>query len=257
MTGHIALMVALAVYANDYLYGSGGIKLSKSNSTLKYCGTVYFVDLEGNKEIVIANSVNEWFEYLKENKAFRLRMHYVRVHSDDRDLVAFVGGGGRWVIEVLRNEESDYYESHWVSNTPGGWTVKFARLAKNQKPPIRHEIDLDKEKNELRNDLINILAFAEDNNISFAEWFRKSLECLESENPLAQLRFYTDVVPRHFLPLEAEQILTCCVNSWVFGGMGSWNDIGYPKEEAERYRQISDGLYQGIQKGIAAAVNSK
>jgi hypothetical protein len=44
--------------------------------------------------------------------------------------------------------------------------------------------------------------------------------------------------------------------AWVFGGMGSWNDLGFPDAaDNDRYRAVTAGLYDAVLGAIAAAAN--
>ena len=44
----------------------------------------------------------------------------------------------------------------------------------------------------------------------------------------------------------------------VFGGMGSWNDMWFEKEEKEKiYTELSKELYEMIMKGIESSINSE
>jgi hypothetical protein len=55
---------------------------------------------------------------------------------------------------------------------------------------------------------------------------------------------------------EARQLLSACERAWVFGGMGSWNDLGFREGDLQRrYDQVTPSLYEAVVGGIAAAVN--
>ena len=47
-------------------------------------------------------------------------------------------------------------------------------------------------------------------------------------------------------------IFEACSRAWVFGGMGSWNDLG----GGERYDRVSQALYDSLNACIAALANS-
>ena len=66
----------------------------------------------------------------------------------------------------------------------------------------------------------------------------------------------TDFIPRNCLSIEAEQLISACFTGWVFGGMGSWNDMAFGREMEEEYHRVSDLLYTAICNAIVAAVNS-
>jgi hypothetical protein len=46
-------------------------------------------------------------------------------------------------------------------------------------------------------------------------------------------------------------------SAWVFGGMGSWNDIGFPdKQKEDEYDRLSAELYEVINECYVAVANS-
>ena len=46
--------------------------------------------------------------------------------------------------------------------------------------------------------------------------------------------------------------------SWVFGGMGSWNDIGFVPDDpmAPEYESVSADLYSAVLAALGAAANA-
>jgi len=46
-------------------------------------------------------------------------------------------------------------------------------------------------------------------------------------------------------------------SAWVFGGMGSWNDMGFEGAAREEYESVSEDLYQTVNDTIVAAVNAE
>jgi hypothetical protein len=58
------------------------------------------------------------------------------------------------------------------------------------------------------------------------------------------------------MSLVAKQLLGAAQHGWVFGAMGSWNDIGFQGQDGEEYLQVSDQLYDLLNRAICAAVNS-
>ena len=58
------------------------------------------------------------------------------------------------------------------------------------------------------------------------------------------------------MPLEARQLLGAVLAGWVFGGMGSWNDLGFDGEDQEEYTELSDELFTLLNQAIAVAIDS-
>ena len=52
----------------------------------------------------------------------------------------------------------------------------------------------------------------------------------------------------------AQRLFSASYNGWVFGGMGSWNDMYFePKSENARYYSISSDLYSAINDAVQQA----
>ena len=85
--------------------------------------------------------------------------------------------------------------------------------------------------------------------------FTRSLEALESPAPVFP---FPDMLPSSGFPLEARQLLAAAAQAYVFGGMGSWNDLSLPNDPdiIEEYEEISTELYEAIQFAILMASNA-
>jgi hypothetical protein len=53
------------------------------------------------------------------------------------------------------------------------------------------------------------------------------------------------------------QLLGAAETAWVFGGMGSWNDMGFHGETQTHYEEVSEELYKLVNKVIVASANSR
>lgn len=110
--------------------------------------------------------------------------------------------------------------------------------------------DLNQQRERLSRALKRAAAYAEQDRLlkPFTEYFEKGLQALTSKKP-NQLSHYPDIAPPGFLSLTAEQLLAAVAVSWVFGGMGSWNDYSGSDE-------ISTELFGQFMASLEAATNS-
>jgi hypothetical protein len=263
MTGTLAQLISLVTYGNFYLINLVQNEFKDSNTTLQFCNMVHFIDYENKTEITISKSINDWFLFLKNDNVKYLKLHYQSEKINDRMLAGFVGGGGRWLIEAKKEAGSDFYEGMWKVTDPKNvnkkiWSVGYVRIAKNYNFNVEYPSKLNKIKNNLLKDLNEILKFAKENDITnFAKFFENGLNCLNSNKPFDIKEVYhKDLIPENYLNLEASQILAACHTSWVFGGMGSWNDMGFEGKKQKVYEKVSENLFKDINIGIVCAVNS-
>ena len=54
--------------------------------------------------------------------------------------------------------------------------------------------------------------------------------------------------------LEARQLLATASHAWVFGGMGSWNDVALTDDE--RYKPVTAELFEAVLEAVVAATNA-
>jgi hypothetical protein len=272
MTGTLAQLISLVSHGNDFL-DSGAMPESfyPESSVFQFCNGVKFVTFRKKlfssefKEVEIADDPYKWFKLLKKEKCKRLRVFYERSKDQtmgpDHKLAGFVGGGGTWLIEAIFNKHSDFYANNWTVTNKDAvdkriWSIKYGNTAWDQ-PIVDQQFDLLEAKSELAAALSNITAFANKHQLNnWADVFNRAKGALESNEPSAGF-YHTDLVVTENYSLLARQVLFAAGLAWVFGGMGSWNDLGFDNEEENKtYDELSVALYAAINKGVVAAINS-
>ena len=254
-------------YGNAFL-SDRSISLSRTNSTLQFCNCVEFLVTQrrwfSTREQVIADAPDAWFGYLRGRGCTGLRLVYFpsSVASFPGHMLAgFVGGGGRWLIADETKDRTGSWEAAWqvtAKDAPDRriWSVSYRRVTAPRHSGSPNP-DLATIREELGTNLIEIRDFAQSHKLDgFAKCFQSALDCLDAEKPLTKI-YHTDLVPSDWYSLTAEQTLATCSEAWVFGGMGSWNDLGFEGDANKTYERLSKGLYAAIIHGIVSAVNSK
>jgi len=270
MNGPIAQLVALACHANAALQGQPVPEFFPANSTCAFCDYIRFSKVKRRwlgksfKEIPLAPNPNVWFDQLKgAGSRSVLARHFPENRSgfSDRMTAGFVGGGGRWLLETKSPKASDYYECRqvvWNQNAPEQriWRVTYGRIAEREPSQPESKDDLRAIKLETASALSEIEDFARQNDLGgFADMFRKAMDCLESEQPF-ELVYHKDLAPAGMLELTEKQLLAAAQAAWVFGGMGSWNDLGFDGTAQQTYEAVSDRLFNVLNRAICAATNS-
>lgn len=275
MQGTIAQLIALTIWGNQALGESAsfdGSGFYPSNSTFVFCEYVRFVDLRRKgaawEQVPYASDPLAWFEHIEHDGAYTLRMIYEPSNGvgagnqaiPDRMLAGFIGGGGRWLIEAVKPAASDYWQARWEVGDRDRqdqkiWRVTYGRIAVDA-PSSQSRFDADEIKQQLAANLPKIAAFARAHHEErFAEIFDSALARLNSPHPLEGL-YHVDIAPKNVLPEIAEQLLGAAQAAWVFGGMGSWNDMGFEGEDQVQYEALSDELYRLLNAAFVAAANS-
>ncbi len=271
MNGPLAQIVVLVTYGNDLLKnGRTSIDLYPKNSTFQFCDQVDFREfrrsflLQKTNETVVAADPNKWFERLKIEGCKELRLYFEhsngRSFAKDYKLAGLVGGGGTWFIEAIYDDRSDAWVGQWMVTDQDHpdrkiWSVKYGRVVTGQQTK-NLQIDLSKTKEKLGQTLADIADFAFKHNLEgWGRQFEKAGLILQSNDP-GKSYYHWDLIPVHNYSLIAKQVLFAAGTGWVFGGMGSWNDLGFRGDDNMIYEKLSEQLYSSINEAIIAAVNS-
>jgi hypothetical protein len=268
MQTSIAQMVALCCHGNAIARGKHPPPFFPANSTCQFCEFIQFIvggKSESGETIAIpfARSVDDWIQGLQRRGLLGLRLHQrTQNHPQISDLNSsgFVGGGRLWRIEAVRKgQSSEFWRSKWEvgdRNAPDRriWRVSYGlcEVSGTVPMPLRpfEEIIAD-----LRQALAEIRAFAEANNCaSFIPSFDQALRDLD--DPQTGNGYHKDLYLPGTLKAPAQSLLEAAQSAWVFGGMGSWNDMDFSGELQNEYEQISERLFDLLNESVEAAATS-
>lgn len=263
MTGILAQTIATVSHGNEYLVENKINQFYPENSTFQHCNLVDFREMKKSlftkdTEIIVANNPNEWFVFLKKNGCQKLALYYQSENEEDYRTSAFVGGGGNWYIECIYKNHSDFWISNWKHNKEikdKPWNVIYGKSI-SKRATINRQYDVLETKNDLKNILEKITEFAyQETTENWGKIFENSKITLGSENP--EIDFYhTDLLCWENYKIKNRQLLMSASKALVFGGMGSWNDMWFEKEEVEKlYTEMSRELYKTIMKAIESSIN--
>ncbi len=271
MTGTLSQIITLTSFGNDFLFDGRLNENFSDNLSFKFCNKVDFRTFERpfffmkRKEKVISEFPNDWFKFLKKSRCKKLRL-YFRSSADqsfakDYKLAGLVGGGGTWFIEAVYDNYSNAWANRWEvtkKDDPNNniWTVNYLQILSNL-PTIDLQISLQKCKEELEKTLMEIEAFAIGQKLDYwSKQFAQARQALISNTP-ESFYYNSDLIVNKNYSLMARQILYAAGTAWVFGAMGSWNDLGFnTKEDNEKYETLTETLYVKVNEAIISAINS-
>lgn len=267
MQGPLAQMVALTCHGNAVIGGHPLSPFLHGNSTCQFCHSVSFIAGGGSeggepKTITLAESPDRWLEYLSNRAILGLRLVQSPRNDpgiSDRNSSAFVGGGRQWKIEGLRKAGmSESWLSRWElhdRNAPDRriWKVTYGlvELAPTAPPAMREVAAIAAD---LRAALNEIRHFSQQHDLSsFAQCFAEGLRALD--DPHADIGYHKDLYLPGTVSEPAEAVLKAAMSAWVFGGMGSWNDMSFEGAAQEDYDRLSENLFSLLNEGIAPAAS--
>jgi hypothetical protein len=266
MTGILAQLVSLVSYGNQSLItGVLPTDYYPENSVFRFCNAVDFLDIQDDKEVRLTPYAVNWFGYLKTGGCQRLLLYYRPANGDaleyERQLAGMVGGGGIWLIEAVYAGYSDYWSNRWQvtkKDDPDGriWSVAYGRT-NTHLATTEMQFDLPETAASLNKVLTAIADFASRQELdNWKDIFTTALDRLHSSMP-EEGYYHQDLLVPASYSLAARQLLLASSSAWVFGGMGSWNDLSFEKEEDnQHYEALSTTLYNAVNRGILAAANS-
>ena len=268
MLGVTAQLVALACHFNGQSQGLEPPGFFPSNSTCQFCEFVHFLRPRrswfgrDHKWSTTASTPDEWIQHeARSGRKAVLSCQPTNGLRADRLSAGFVGGGGRWQLNSATERQMEAWEPSWeVGNREAAdqrvWRVQY-RLIREEAPFVpRSTRSLQEMHNTLNLALSDALPFCEQHSIeTFGTCFQTAIQCLSANDPF-HLVYHRDLAPPELLSLPAQQVLAACQAAWVFGGMGSWNDMAFAEGEQDRYERLSDALFALLTEAIQVGTNS-
>jgi hypothetical protein len=267
MNGPIAQLVAITCYGNAYLRRVAGIpRFFPDNSTCQFCDRITFVEIKNTligkrREVSIAATPDEWFRYLKKREALGIRLIHQRQNYpgiSDRMSAGFVGGGGIWALGVRFRGATEYWMARWeVSNQDVPerpiWSVTYGKVGR-QPGTVSSDVGFPAVRSDLNSALLQIRAFSKiHNHGDFTEFFSRALKSLNESS--SEQGYHKDLWIPGTLSESSGAIMDAARTAWVFGGMGSWNDIIFNGDDEIEYERVSDQLFSALTGAICFAAN--
>ena len=267
MNGELAQIVALVVQGNIYLGASAPApELLPSHSAFQFVWDVVFVRTRRRfglfpSSITAARGTGDWFADLRQRKAQRL--HVWTGIAASRGLPAHIAaafaGGNSWAVQVDLPGLCEAWVPSWKVTRDHDseqriWSVTY-QGTRLERPLVNAEEPVQRAAEALSRALSRARQLASKAGFhNWVEWFRDAEHALSDPSP--EIPYHPDLLPPQTSP-DVRRLLAGASKAWVFGGMGSWNDLYFedPREQ-QHYEQVSQGLYVAVLGATRAAANS-
>lgn len=267
MNHPIAQAVALTCYGNAVLRGLDPPSFFPGNSTCKFCDQIKFVESKltlspKGKIATVAETVDDWLKMLRQNGARGIQLKYQRPSFINAVKTAIIScpAGKQWQLAVVASSglQATAWTGHWqVWNQQAPeqriWRVSYQNIGRTKVIPV-DAIKLKPISETLIALTAELADFASNNNCqNFAKCFSDAH--LQLKNGQIDDIYHQDLAPAGVLIPEAMTLLAACQKAWVFGGMGSWNDLAFAGREQIRYQDLTQRLFDTLNSAITIATN--
>ncbi|SRR6266581_4658400 len=279
MHGEIALAIALAAHGNAYLGSprdSTPPELLGANSTLQYVGSLMFREIEGGMPLSSAaeagrrteqgrfedlkspQGTSAWYLKLLRAGATRFSVAKLPVQLDlPVGIAASLSGGTPWVIEVDTPSSPWVWVPRWRheggSRKPWRVSVSGFAMTPSRGSPLPN---LPAVAKSMHATLTQALDFSIRAKLEFfPDDFSQALALLDSQSP--EIPYHPDLLPPVGYSLLARQLTASAARAWVFGGMMSFDDLGFKESKLEdEYKALLQDLYDTVVNALLSAANS-
>jgi hypothetical protein len=266
VNGELAQLVALAAHGNAWLAGPHdrpAPDLERTSSTFQHVSRVTFrfaPTLATGGEV---GAVADWLAGERRLATLRLRLQtpVPRTGSSRRlgrlpdRIASSFSGGVDWGLIAEGQRTRRAWWPHWTFQPApdiqrGSWHVSYdeGRVPRSGLKPAR---DVASAMSTMLAAIERAAAFAATQD--WDDW----RDWLSSAAVATVPRFHPDLLPVDAYSADARRLVAIAASAWVFGGMGSWNDLSFDDPDAEaEYRRVIDRLWPALCSAVAAAANS-
>ena len=250
MNSELAQLCALVSHGNAFLSGqaAGPPELFPTNRTFDFVRDVCFV-LDAEREL---HGTTPWFEMLREDACERMSLGISRAMPPFA--VAF-GGGGVWHIHTGGRLTRRAWYGKWeydgdFEDQP--WRITYVTISCTER---HQQTSIALARDQLAAALEVAETFDRTAGVGFVDYFVRARQLLAAPDPATKVT--RDLLPEAGYNLEARQLLAAGATSWVFGGMGWWNDFWSEDPSVDRqHEQITQTLFAAVLDAIESAINA-
>lgn len=250
MNGELAQSLAIATHVTAWLAESRGARSRPGESP----GVPSFVDIVAFDSVA---GVDAWVERLAQTKVNRLWLAVAGLGMAgtpgglDPHLSAAFAGGVPVGLLSTGPAGNRLWQAHWQvgARVPDGAQIAVANYESQPASGGPARIGVGAAADELDRTLLRAVGFAGRQQLPrWARVFADARRHSAGEGP--------DLFPAAWPDPDSRRLAGMARAAWVFGGMGSWNDLGFADGDAQReYEQLSRQLFDAVMRAFVAAVN--
>lgn len=266
VNGELAQVICLSAFGSSWLAQPALLDppgLDRENSTFQFVGSLEFRLRSGSGAYELrADTVADWLRQLRHRGVARLWLAVPEAtpvtglgRPEDEQMLAGFANVGRWGLATTGGGSGEAWHATWIVGDRAAperriWSVRYDGTCVDRLIPQRP--DLRSARRALTEALQSARNFATRQQMeTWPSWFERALAG-DSDIP-----YHPDMLPAGYTG-EARQLVAMAAKAWVFGGMGSWNDVYFDdRYAAAEYAAVSRSLYSALLRALLASVNSE
>ncbi len=253
MNVELDLSIALAAFANAYCHDCllpDEAGLSADFFTRRYVSSLQF---GGVKPLPPADAALGWMGALRRMNTRRLWLSQWHTVDFVSPAIAAAFANANPTVIFVDCERPHVMRPEWTFGDES-WRVNYHIFAVDELPPVG-DVDVDRAAGELRRQLAAARAFVTTHGNPHYDFWDEHLA--QASAILDENGHRCEPLPRCGYSAAAHRLLGAARAAWVFGGMGSWNDMGFSdKAIKQQYAALTDTFYEAVIGGCLVAVNA-
>jgi hypothetical protein len=259
--GELAQLIAVAAHGSAWLAGRTGDappELEHANSTFQYVRSVRF-ELPGRllRAPTVSSSVAEWLVEVRRRDVDRLSLSIRSGRLPDRNTLAFAGTIPAVVVASSPKGPVEQWSATWSvgdQDAPDRRIWDVAYRGERDPKTVLAASNVVQATDVLTTALQRAARFARAHDLDhWAAIFEAAIGLDHAGDPVPP--YHPDMFPSTAFGRGPRRLLAMATRAMVFGGMGSWNDLGFEDADAQAYDEISDELLAAVLGAFVAAVN--
>jgi len=262
-------LISLVTYGNEFLVDGQTTdppELFPAHSTFERARSSRFLLVSNPASGPIATGTRDWYVHLKSTGTKRLWFVVSpKEFESHKDATwGWYKGDIPWGIRADRESIHDFWIPEWRSTsvTRGSqtdkriWDVVYRSVERKDLSSL-DDMTTDQAVSQLHDALEEVVKFASKAKLnSWRPVFQHALESGSSTE--VEIPDHRDLIPQNACEGKPRQLLALSLLSWVFGGMGWWNDVGpfYNPITNSRYHQVTDRLYAAVLTALVVGANT-
>ena len=249
VNGELAQCVMLTSYGNAYLHDARRVSREVvDHVAFQHTKTIQF-GLARPFDGVTA--FRKWVQSLKRGNVVRLWLTDSLAASGDlqaHNAEAFSNANPRGIIAEYPEANNGLWVPHWKFTRGSKWLVAYNCY---QAPALPQSEDLAAITRRLTKAIKSAKQFASGSFQNWVDWFQRALDAIELGRDSVQW------FPSFGYSALCRQLMAGAASAWVFGGMGSWNDLWFEdKSHQNVYTTVTEELYSAVCTAIVASTNA-